>query len=192
MTAGPRDRLIDSAIALIRERGVHATGLADLLEHSGTARASVYQHFAGGKSGLVEEATRVAGLRMDEFLATLLGSRDPVGALRSLVRWWRTTLRETDFAVGCPVVAAALAGADTPSAREAAAQAFATWERRLARAFAAGGLDGESARSLAGFVVSALEGAIVQARATRSVRPLDDAERQLTWLVGGYLTPPAT
>ncbi|MGL5445276.1 MAG: TetR family transcriptional regulator, partial [[Mycobacterium] stephanolepidis] len=44
VTPGPRQRLIDSAIAMMRERGVYGTGLADLLKRSGTARNSIYQH----------------------------------------------------------------------------------------------------------------------------------------------------
>ena len=51
MTA--RERLIASAIELLRRNGVAGTGLAQLLEHSGTARRSVYVNFPGGKSELV-------------------------------------------------------------------------------------------------------------------------------------------
>ena len=43
MTA--RERLIVSAIELLRRNGVAGTGLAALLEHSGTARRSVYVNF---------------------------------------------------------------------------------------------------------------------------------------------------
>ena len=50
MPPGPRERLIASAIDLVRARGVDGTGLAELLEHSGTARRSIYQHFPGGKA----------------------------------------------------------------------------------------------------------------------------------------------
>ena len=76
MTAGPRERLIDSTIALIRRRGVHATGLTDLLNHSGTARQSIYQHFPGGKAELVEHATKEAGRQMVDLLDTF--EDDPI------------------------------------------------------------------------------------------------------------------
>ncbi|WP_199430896.1 TetR/AcrR family transcriptional regulator [Qaidamihabitans albus] len=187
MTAGPRERLVDSAITLIRERGVHATGLTDLLEHSRTARASIYQHFPGGKADLIAEATHAAGRQMDTFVAGVLESGAPLDAIDALLRWLRRTLRDTDFAVGCPVVAAALSGADTTAAREAAASAFRGWQRTLAAAFTREGLPEATAVSLAGFVVSGIEGALVQARAMRSVQPLDDARVQLAALLRGYL-----
>src|SRR5258706_426767 len=54
MTA--RERLIASAIEMLRRHGVAGTGLAELLENSGTARRSVYVNFPGGKSELMAEA----------------------------------------------------------------------------------------------------------------------------------------
>ncbi len=50
---GPRARLIESAIQLVREQGVHAAGLAALLDRGKASRNSLYQHFPEGKSELV-------------------------------------------------------------------------------------------------------------------------------------------
>jgi TetR/AcrR family transcriptional repressor of lmrAB and yxaGH operons len=41
MTAGPRTRLIESTIELVREQGVHAAGLATLLERGNVSRNSL-------------------------------------------------------------------------------------------------------------------------------------------------------
>lgn len=71
VTSGPRQRLIDSAIAMMRERGVHATGLADLLKRSGTARNSIYQHFPEGKAELIAAAEREASDLANGFLDAL-------------------------------------------------------------------------------------------------------------------------
>ncbi|TCO59522.1 TetR/AcrR family transcriptional regulator [Actinocrispum wychmicini] len=187
MTPGPRERLITSAIALVRERGVHATGLTDLLEHSGTARGSIYQHFPGGKTELVEAATLVAGKQMDALLRSLTTTRSPQAWLDGLIQWWRDVLETTSFRAGCPVAAAALASSDEPTLHEAAAEVFNAMRSRLAGALAQAGLAADTAGSLAGFVVSALEGAIIQARATRSTRPLDDARTHLGELLRVHL-----
>ncbi|MCP9625448.1 TetR/AcrR family transcriptional regulator, partial [Nocardia otitidiscaviarum] len=56
MSAGPRDRLIESAIELVREQGVHGAGLSALLDRSRASRNSLYQHFPEGKGELVEGA----------------------------------------------------------------------------------------------------------------------------------------
>jgi TetR/AcrR family transcriptional repressor of lmrAB and yxaGH operons len=162
---GPRERLIDSTISLIRRRGVHATGLTDLLQHSGTARQSIYQHFPGGKAELVEQATLEAGRQM----AARFAGADPVVLVDGLIDWWEHVLNTTSFASGCPVVSAALAS--SPSA----GTVFQSWEAQLAAVL--------SDRSLASFVISAVEGAVIQSRARRSTRPLDDARVQLTRLL---------
>src|SRR3712207_8589123 len=55
------------------ERGVQGTSFADVLEHSGAPRGSIYHHFGGGKTQLAEEATRWAGeyIRSEEHTSEL-------------------------------------------------------------------------------------------------------------------------
>jgi len=191
MTAGPRERLIDSTIALIRRRGVHATGLTDLLNHSGTARQSIYQHFPGGKAELVEHATKEAGRQMVDLLDTF--EDDPITMLDGLISWWEQEMTTTGYTSGCPVVAAALS--PTP----AAGRAFAAWENRFTGVLVRAGIPQPAATSLATLTLSALEGAIVLTKAAASTRPLNDIRTQLTVLLKSQLpaksetpTPQAT
>ncbi|MFD8499452.1 TetR/AcrR family transcriptional regulator [Amycolatopsis sp. NPDC059657] len=179
MTAGPRERLIESAITLIREHGVHGTGLTELLTHSKTARGSIYQHFPGGKTELIEHATLSAGEQMSALIEARADS--PSALIATLVRWWKRTLEASDYRFGCPVVAAALAE------QTAAATVFEEWERRLTAALTAAGMDEAAAPSMATFIVSAIEGAIIQSRSTKSPRPLDAADAHLRKLLEVYL-----
>jgi TetR/AcrR family transcriptional repressor of lmrAB and yxaGH operons len=179
MTAGPRERLIDSTIALIRRRGVHATGLTDLLNHSGTARQSIYQHFPGGKAELVEQATKEAGRQMVALLDTF--DDNPIDLVDGLIGWWEQELDTSSYTSGCPVVAAALA----PS--PAAGRVFAAWEARFTGVLVRAGMESAAAGSLASFALSALEGAIVLSRAAASTRPLGDVRKQLTMLLRAQL-----
>src|SRR5207245_307823 len=55
-----RQKMIESAALLFRERGIHGTSFADVLAHSGAPRGSVYHHFSGGKTQLAEETIRWA------------------------------------------------------------------------------------------------------------------------------------
>ncbi|MCS7480029.1 TetR/AcrR family transcriptional regulator [Umezawaea endophytica] len=167
--------MIDSTIALIRRRGVHATGLTDLLSHSSTARQSIYQHFPGGKAELVEQATKEAGRQMVALLDTF--DDDPISMVDGLIAWWEQELGSTDYTSGCPVVAAALA----PS--PAAGRAFSAWENRFTGVLVRAGVAQSAATSLATITLSALEGAIVLSRAAASTRPLDDVRTQLTVLI---------
>ncbi|MFI6367020.1 TetR/AcrR family transcriptional regulator [Nocardia sp. NPDC050630] len=182
MTLGPRDRLIESAIELVREQGVHAAGLATLLERSHASRNSLYQHFPSGKSELVEVATKTAGARLVAVTDKITGSGTAEQWIAALIGWWRRTLEKSAFSTGCPIVGAALAESE-PRVQAAAGTVLTDWTDRLANALCDKGLPAEDARSLAGFVISALEGAVIQSRALKSTRPLDDAQLHLTALL---------
>lgn len=176
---GPRQRLLTSAIALMCERGVHATGLADLLEHSGTARGSVYQHFPRGKSELMTEATYLAGRHITRQMETLLESHEPAGAVAAFIDDWVSILTVSEYEQGCPIVAAAQAGSSEPEIQNAAAKVYADWIERLAASLTQRGAGPAEARTLSSLAVSAIEGAITQSRSGKSVTPLLEAKAVL-------------
>lgn len=186
MEARPRERLITSAIEMVRERGVHAAGLAELLERSSASRNSLYQHFPAGKSELIETATRTAGAHVAAIIDTRTATRTPQALLAAWFDWWRTNLASSSFAAGCPILAAALAEAE-PRVQAAAGEAFADWTDRLAAGLSAAGMAPQRAASFGSFVISAIEGAVAQARATKTVRPIDDAHEHLQVLLTAYL-----
>ncbi|WP_458318653.1 TetR/AcrR family transcriptional regulator [Mycolicibacterium brisbanense] len=181
--AGPRERLIASAIELMRERGVHATGLSDLLAHSRTARGSVYQHFPEGKIQLMVQATLAAGRLITSKIEELTQALPADDVIIAFVAGWKESLTSSGFAAGCPIMAAAQAGPDALAVRDAAGQVFADWARVIAGSIAAKGVDPATAASLGSFIVSTVEGAIIQCRSTRSVQPLDDAYAGLMLLL---------
>jgi AcrR family transcriptional regulator len=183
-----RDRMIQSAALLFRERGVQGTAFADVLEHSGAPRGSVYHHFPGGKDQLAEDATRYAGDFIAAGLAAALADHDPIAALDTFIAMWTDILRHSDFAAGCPIVAAALEGDRSPHVRDAAGAAFGHWEELLAGAIAGHGVPKKRARSLATLLIAAIEGAVVVARAQRSTAPLERVADELRRLAPTVLS----
>lgn len=177
MATGARDRIVTATIALVRERGVHGTGVAEVLERSGAARGSIYQHFPAGKPALVAEAVRVAGLHLERIMtegAAAAPNRPAVAMLEALLDWWEREIGRHGGALGCPVAAAAV---DADPVVNAAAQAV--FERLH------GLLDETTGDTVgASVAISAVEGAILRSRVARSPRPLDDVRRHLTGLVG--------
>jgi AcrR family transcriptional regulator len=171
----PRERMIQSALILMGEHGVEGTSFSQVIEHSGAPRGSIYHHFPGGKAQLVEEATRYAG----DMVVTLLGSAvaksqgDPRAALDAISGFWKAMLWNSDFAAGCPVVAATLESENVPAAREAAREAFTRWEAGYTELLRNAGVPEERARSLASIAVSGVEGAVILSRAQRSNGPLE-------------------
>jgi AcrR family transcriptional regulator len=188
----PRQQMVVSAVALMREQGVGAASFSRVLERSGAPRGSIYHHFPEGKAQLVEEATRYAGEYIAAGLAAALQSDDPVAAIRGFTASWKRILERWDYGAGCTVVAAALEGDRTPGAREAARDAFAGWQELLAGAFVEQGVAEERARSLAALTVASVEGAVVLARAERSPEPLERVAAELSALVEGALAARST
>ncbi|MFC9436861.1 TetR/AcrR family transcriptional regulator [Nocardia sp. NPDC057030] len=186
MTTGPRARLIESAIELVREQGVAGAGLTALLDRGKASRNSLYQHFPSGKSELVATATTIAGARLSTVLEKITASRPPQRWFDALFGWWVNALDTSAFRTGCPIVGAALAESE-PGVQAAAGAVFADWHERLGAGFADAGLPAEEAKSFASFVISTLEGAIVQSRAMKSTQPLIDAQTHLSVLLDRYL-----
>jgi AcrR family transcriptional regulator len=171
--------MIWSAALLMRKHGVEGTSFSEVIERSGASRGSIYHHFPGGKAQLIEEATRYAGDFIASGLATALGQDDPAAAIGEFVAGWTALLRRSNYAAGCPVVAASLEGQRLPSVRDAAGSAFARWQDILTQALARHVPDDARARSLATLVISAVEGAVVLVRAQQSAEPLERVGREL-------------
>jgi AcrR family transcriptional regulator len=183
--ADARTRMIQSAALLFREKGVEATALSDVIEHSGAPRGSIYHHFPGGKAELAENATRLAG----DYVAHLIegAQDDPVLLVRRFVESWRSVLSDSHCSAGCPVVAVAVDGGQGSGVREAAAEVFESWQQLCADALAGRGVAPDRAASLAALMVASVEGAIVLCRAQRDIRPLELVGEELERLVSEAL-----
>jgi TetR/AcrR family transcriptional repressor of lmrAB and yxaGH operons len=179
MAKSARQRMIESAALLMREHGVEATSFSQVLAHSGGSRGSIYHYFPGGKAQLIEEATRHGGDFIAAGITAALEQEDALTALDVFAQYWLGVLRDSDFAAGCPVVAGALEGDRTPGAREAAGDAFQSWENVLADALRRRGLAADRARAMATLVFAAIEGATIFARAEQSTAPLERVVAEL-------------
>jgi AcrR family transcriptional regulator len=187
--ASPRQRMIESAMLLMAERGVEATSFSEIVAHSGAPRGSIYHHFPGGKEQLVEEATRYGGDLIAKGLRDARGRPDPIAAIDAVAAFWRGALRDTRFAVGCPVVAATVDGAGAPAARLAAREAFAGWADLHTEILRGAGVDEERARSIAALLIASIEGAVILARAERSDEPLDRVVDELHAVLRAAVAP---
>jgi AcrR family transcriptional regulator len=178
----PRERMVVSAALLIRERGAHATAISDVLEHSGAPRGSAYHYFPGGRTQLLCEAVDYAGDHVGAIINEAEGSLE---LLDTLIDKYRRQLLDTDFRAGCPIVAVSVeAGEQHDRERmapviERAAAVFDRWTELIARRFVADGIPPDQATELAVVATAAIEGAIVLARVSRDLTPLDLVRRRL-------------
>jgi AcrR family transcriptional regulator len=182
----PRERMVISAALLIRERGAHPTAIADVLEHSGAPRGSAYHYFPGGRTQLLCEAIDYAG----EYVATrIAAAKSGLDALDDLIEVYRTQLARSGYRAGCPVVAVTVEAGDPAKQDQAtpvidrAAAAFTRWTELIAARMIADGVSAPRAEQLAMLITTAIEGAIVVARASRDLKPLDLVHGQLRALL---------
>ncbi|WP_329323400.1 MULTISPECIES: TetR/AcrR family transcriptional regulator [unclassified Streptomyces] len=180
---GPRERMVFSAAQLIRREGVAAAGMREVAARARAPRGSLQHYFPGGKEQLVNEAVgwagRYAGNRVARFLAAL-PDPTPSGLFAGMVGQWTEEYRTAGFAGGCPVAAATVDRAESAvSTREAAADAFSAWAGAVSRALVDMGVPVGRAGALATLMISALEGAILVARAERDVRALTVVSEEL-------------
>ncbi|WP_030993870.1 MULTISPECIES: TetR/AcrR family transcriptional regulator [unclassified Streptomyces] len=174
---GPRERMVFSAAQLIRRRGVAGAGMRDVVAHAHAPRGSLQHYFPGGKEQLVNEAVRWAGRyaakRVARFVAEM-AEPTPSGLFAAMVGQWTEEFAREGFAGGCPVVAATVGCAESvESTRVAAAGAFGEWVGAVGEALVGMGVPVGRAGGLAVVMVSAVEGAVVVARAERDVRALE-------------------
>jgi len=93
-------------------------------------------------------------------------------------------LASCGFASGCPLATIALESTpDDEAIRAALADGFAAIRTRLADALAGAGMAHGQARGAAAQILSAYEGALVQARVAGSVQAMSDASEALVGLL---------
>lgn len=175
---GTRDRMVAGAADLVRMHGVHATGIRQVVAHADAPRGSVQHHFPGGKDQLIVDAVAWAGRHTE----AVLHEADAAELIPKVCRYWRKSLQDSDFLGGCTVFAAAVDGSDP--VRDAIVTAVASWRDVLVDKL--GGVAKPS--RLATLILTAVEGAILLARAERSVQPLDDVEAELSLVLETRLT----
>jgi AcrR family transcriptional regulator len=186
----PRDRMVYSAVQLVRERGVTGTGVREVVARAAAPRGSFQHYFPGGKDQLVGEALRWAGEFAAEHVAgyaATTATPTPAGLFAHLTARWERELAARGFVRGCPVMAAAGDAAGDPALAGPLRAAADRWEDAIAAELRRQGVPAGRDRPLATLMLSTLEGAIQLARIRRDVRPLTTAVTELTPLLDAAL-----
>jgi AcrR family transcriptional regulator len=175
--------MVYSTAQLVRERGVSATGVRDVVERAAAPRGSFQHYFPGGKDQLVSEALLWSGEFAAQWVASYVdGARRPTpsGLFGHMVSQWKREFSTRGFARGCPVNAAAadLAGGDSP-VNTPLREALTGWEEAIVAALVRMGIPIRRARRLATLMLSSLEGAIMLSRVHRDLRPLTTVAAEL-------------
>lgn len=180
MNPSTRDLLLETAARLFHEQGYAATGVATILRESGVNSGSLYYHFASKEALLRGVLERYLELLQPVVLGPVEAAEpDPIGRIFRLLAWYRDGMVASGCRLGCPVGNLALEVADShPEVREVIAANFDGWAAGVERWLRAAGArlpDGCDRRALARFVLTTMEGGLMQARAAGDLDPYDDS-----------------
>jgi len=184
MTTDTRERLVLSAMQLFWEKGYGSTSVADVLQHARVNSGSLY-HFFPGKQDLllaVLDAYR-EGIRPMLLEPAWKGVRDPIERIFALLAGYRKAIVGTDCRYGCPIGSLALEIHEPdPPVRAALAANFAAWTAAIEECLAAAATQLPARvdrHALATFVLTTMEGGVMQARTHRDVAYFDRSVQEL-------------
>lgn len=180
----PREKIVAAAMELFWLKGYNSTSVADLLSRTQLNSGSLYHVFPSKQDVLIGvlEAYRDG---IDEMLLEPAwgGVSDPIEKIFALLNGYRTMIVESDCTYGCPIGSLALELHEPdPRVRELIAQNFENWTAAIERCLDAAGkrLPRDTDKhALAQFVLTAMEGGVMQARTHRDVAFFDRAVAQL-------------
>lgn len=175
-----RAKIVETAAELFWAKGYGSTSISDILSRAQVNSGSLY-HFFPGKQDLliaVLESYR-DGIHPMLLEPAWSGVTDPVERVFALLAKYRELILLTDCTYGCPIgsLALELHEAD-PAVRTLLAQNFSAWVTAVKACLDEGGIGGDT-QALAEFVLTAMEGGVMQARTYRDVGYFDRAVAQL-------------
>lgn len=180
LTPSTRDLLLGAAARLFHEQGYAATGVATILREAGVHSGSLYYHFASKEALLRGVLEHYQELLQPVVLDPVEAAEpDPLARVFRLLAWYREGMVASGCRLGCPIGNLALEVADShPEVRDVIDANFAGWTAGVERWLVAAGDRLPAAcdrRALARFVLTVMEGGLMQARAAGELGPFDDS-----------------
>lgn len=175
-----RERLIAAALKLFAEKGYQSTSVADVQRESGCHSGSFYHFFPTKQDLLLAVLDRYrAGIASMLIEPAWADVRDPIERIFALLARYRSLLDMSHCAYGCPIGSLALELHEPdPVVRQLLASNFTGWidqvENCLIDARKVLGRELDTRRT-ASFVLTVMEGAVMQARTYRDLGPFDAA-----------------
>jgi TetR/AcrR family transcriptional repressor of nem operon len=177
--ADTRQRIVEAARFLFWEKGYAATGLAELLARAGANSGSFY-HFFDSKDAVLRTVLETYRDLLEPLVVRpAFDAHDrPIERIFALLDGYRQRLLTTDCQYGCPIGRLALElDPENIPAHALIAQNFTAWRDAVETCCREAGL--ATPADVAAFVLTVMEGAVMQSRAYRSIEPYDACIRQL-------------
>jgi TetR/AcrR family transcriptional repressor of nem operon len=182
-----------AAMELFTTQGYEATSVAEILKRAGVNSGSLYYFFTNKHELLVEGLEFFKALLYPIVMQPAFAREpDPIERIFAVLQDYRQRMLVTDLDYECPVGKLALEVArHSPQARRKIAENFAAWRDHIRDCLdqAADRLPPSVDRnSLATFVLTTMEGAVMQARTHRDISFYDASISNLRAYFGYLLS----
>ncbi len=169
-----RTRLINAMTDALQKRGLHGSGLTELLAAANAPKGVLYHHFPGGKTQLAVAAVNATVERLCVLLDERMGAgNDPAAALMAWINGAQKRMEASGYELGCPLATIALeTTAEDVEIRAALGAGFALIRVRMADGLVRAGYEPAAANFLAALLLAAYEGGLLQARAAGTPEPM--------------------
>ena len=187
--AATRDQILGAAARLIHLRGYHGTSLDDVLRESGVGKGNFYYYFRSKEDLGFAIIDRVVERFLERTLepAFVDPTSDPLDQVGAFLDRLLEAQRQRNCVGGCPMGNLACELSDVHEGfRQRLADIFERWRVMLATTLERGRESGRlradlDAASAAGFVVAALEGAILMAKVTKDISVMEKCVVELKY-----------
>lgn len=172
-----RDKILDSTIELIFHKGIEATSVSDIITKIGMSKGSLYFHFSD-KQTLISEALSRYEKSFFEFINVSLQGNSPGEKIENFFESVKSMHKAKNYSGGCLFGNTALEMADKNDAlSQMVKNSFNKWISTLSSIIKDAQKTGEircdmDSLTLAGFIVSSVEGGIMLSRLAKKGEPL--------------------
>jgi TetR/AcrR family transcriptional repressor of nem operon len=179
-----RDRIIEAGLYLFWLRGYAATGIAEILERAKANSGSFYYCFKSKEELLLAVLELYIQTLMPVVVEPVLSKvQDPVERVFGILEFYRRNLLATGCTYGCPIGRLAL---EIPEEQfrvhKLLADNFDGWTAAVERCLedARDRLpENVNLKTLSKFVLTVMEGGVMQSRAHRAIEPFDASVEHL-------------
>jgi len=183
-TPSTRQRLVEAGLYLFWLQGYAATGVAEILAHA-KANAGSFYHFFKTKEQLLLAVLEFYIQSLNPVVVEPVFSKieDPIERVFGILEFYRRNLMATRCSYGCPIGRLALEIPEEQfKVHKRLADNFDGWTAAVEKCLADAGdrlPAGTNLKTLSQFVLTVMEGGVMQARAHREVGPFDASVEHL-------------
>jgi TetR/AcrR family transcriptional repressor of nem operon len=184
LAVSSRERLVDAALYLFWLQGYAATGVAEILSRANVRSGSFYYFFKTKEALLIAVLERyIKTLDLVVTGPVFAEITDPIERIFGVLDFYRRNLIKTGCTYGCPIGRLALEIPEQQTeVHKLLAHNFDGWTAAIEGCL--GGAQKRlpadlDLRALSQFVLTVMEGGVMQARAHGSLEPFDASVKQL-------------